>query len=183
MNDKARLIFGDETAGNLESIVKSIDKGNMSVQQIVVFSRSFDVFPWHGLDISALSTGHPEIADKLEQAKKLVGQQKIENYKNAIKSGTQDEFLKELSMTEKAEMIVLIELYENGSHRVTRLNHQEKKCIKILRKSMDEDVKQKATNDGFLNVDEWKAYNERMEKTDLEDFGLLNDEEAEYHRK
>ena len=112
-----------------------------------------------GMHLTALSKGNEELADKIDKANELIKFKRIDEFKKSVANGTHEEFLANISWTDKTSLKVDMELSRFGLPNEKDLTEEEQKYYDIIENSIKKDVEKEALSRGFDSVEAWRNHN------------------------
>lgn len=162
MKKDIRIILGDGMATSIECMVSCFDKMNLTPEQIVDYIGEMHELIRTVMHITALSNGNKELADKINKANELIKLKRIDEFKKSVANGTHEEFLANMSRTDKTSFEVDMGLFRIGLPSEKPLTEEEQRYFEIIENSINKDMEKEALSQGFDNVEAWKNYNSML---------------------
>lgn len=152
-------IFGDSMADSIECIVECLDKMDLTQEDFVDCISDMHKLIREGMYLTALSKGNNELADKICKANESIEFKRIDEFKKSVANGTHEEFLANLSYTDKCSLEVDMGLFRDEISDENDLTEEEQKYYDIIQNSINKDLKKEALSQGFDSIEAWKNHN------------------------
>lgn len=159
MKNDIHNILGDSMANSIEGIVDCLYKMDLKPEEIVDRISNMHELIRGGMHLTALSKGYEELADKIDKANELIKLKRIDEFKKSVANGTHEEFLANISWTDKTSLKVDMELSRFGLPNAKDLTEEEQKYYDIIENSIKKDVEKEALSQGFDSVEAWRNHN------------------------
>ena len=159
MKNDIHNILGDSMANSIEGIVDCLDKMNLKPEEIVDHISDMHELIRAGMHLTALSKGYEELADKIDKANELIKLKRIDEFKKSIANGTHEEFLANISWTDKSSLEVDMGLARLGLSNEKDLTEEEQKYYDIIENSINKDLEKEALSQGFDSIEAWRNHN------------------------
>lgn len=114
------------------------------------------------MHVVALGSDNQELANKIEGANNLIKQKRMDSFKQSVADGAYEDFLANMSWTEKSSLFVDMGLFRNGFSDDKPLTEEEQQYYDIINSSIDKDIEKKALSAGFDSVEAWQEYNAKQ---------------------
>lgn len=185
MNNEIRNIFGDDIANSIiEHIVKCLDKMNLTPEQIAEYIGKVSETTRALILIKALLDGNEELADKISKAIEFIELKRIDEFKKSVANGTHEDFLANMSWTDKSSLLQGMGLVRSGLPIEKPLTKEEQRYCEIIDNSIQKDIEKEALSQGFASVEDWKNHNamHRMGIETQTGMNILLHEKDDYKR-
>lgn len=144
-----------DISNSINGLVNSFNKLNLSDNEIYEHIKNLGEPVRAHIHIVALRLGNKELAEKISMANEKIKKERINNFVDSVINGTKDEFLENMSWTDKTSLKVDIEHYKDSEP--LKLDIQT--CTKIIDESIYSDLTKIAKSEGFDSVEDWRKNN------------------------
>lgn len=185
MNNEIRNIFGDDIANStIEHMVEFLDKMNLTPEQIAEYIGEVSESTRALILIKALLDGNEELADKISKAIEFIELKRIDEFKKSVANGTHEDFLANMSWTDKSSLLQGMGLVRSGLPIEKPLTKEEQRYREIIDNSIQKDIEKEALSQGFASVEDWKNHNamHRMGIETQTGMNILLHEKDDYKR-
>lgn len=185
MNDEIRNIFGDDIANSIiENMVECLDKMNLTPEQNAEYIGEAIELIRAQIHLKALLDGKKELADKILKAIEFIKLKRIDEFKKSVANGTHEDFLANISWTDKCSLSVDMGLSRSGLPSEKPLTKEEQRYREIIDNSIQKDIEKEALSQGFDSVEDWKIHNakHRMGIETQTGMNILLHEKDDYKR-
>lgn len=158
MIDDIIKIFGIETTIEIGRSVSTCRDQSITPEIIARNLEHIHEIKRDGMALFARATGDKETTKKIEIANKIIQMKRIQEFKEAVASGKEQEFLDRMSWIDKISLEVNMDLKRIIDTKKP-LTEEEQKYLDILEKSIDNDIENEALRQGFSSVEEWQKHN------------------------
>lgn len=159
MKNDIHNVLGDSIANSIEGIVDCLDKMDLKPEEIVDRISDMHELVRAGMNLTALSKGNEELADKIDKANELIKLKRINEFKKSVANGTHEEFLADISWKDKISLEVDMELSRFGLSNEKNLTEEEQKFYDIIENSIKKDLEKEALSKGFDSIEAWRNHN------------------------
>ncbi|MBQ8535511.1 MAG: hypothetical protein IJ463_07500 [Bacilli bacterium] len=159
MKNDIRNIFGDGMATSIEGMVSTLDKMDLSIEEILDYIGDMHELTRAGMHLTALSNGNKELADKINKANKYIKLKRIDEFKKSVAKGTYEEFLANMPWTDKSSLLVDMRVFGIGLPSEKNLTEEEQRYFEIIENSINKDIEKEALSQGFDSVEAWRNHN------------------------
>lgn len=153
-------IFGDSMADSIERVIDYLDRMDLTQEEFVDHISDMHELIREGMYLTALFKRNKKLADKIDKANELIKFKRIDEFKKSVANGTHEEFLANLSWTDKSSLKVDMEkLFRDGISDERDLTEEEQKYYDIIQNSINKDLEKEALSQGFDSVEAWRKHN------------------------
>lgn len=142
-------------SNSINGLINSFNNLNLSADEIYEHIKTLGESVRAHIHIVALRLGNKELAQKISMANEKIKKERINNFVDSIINGTKDEFLENMSWTDKSSLRVDIEHYKDSEP----LKLDVKTCTKIIDESIYYDLTKIAKTERFDSVEAWQKNN------------------------
>lgn len=160
MKNDIHNILGDSVADSIEGIVDCFDKMDLTPEEIVDHISHMHKLIREGMYLTALSKGNKELSDKIHKANESIKFKRIDEFKKSVANGTHEEFLANISWTDKSSLEGDMGLFRFGLSNEKALTEEEQKYYDIIENSIKKDLEKEALSQGFDSIEAWRDHNE-----------------------
>lgn len=153
-------ILGDSMADSIERVIDYLDRMDLTQEEFVDHISDMHELIREGMYLTALFKRNKKLADKIDKANELIKFKRIDEFKESVANGTHEEFLANLSWTDKCSLKVdMEELFRDGISDERDLTEEEQKYYDIIENSINKDLEKEALSQGFDSVEAWRKHN------------------------
>ena len=100
---------------SINGLINSCNNLNLSADEIYEHIKTLGEIVRAHIHIVALRLGNKELAQKISMANEKIKKERINNFVDSVINGTKDEFLSNMSWTDKTSLKVDIEHYKESA--------------------------------------------------------------------
>lgn len=150
----------DILAASVEGLVNCFERIDLTPEDIVDHIKDMNKSTIAMIEIIAFSRGDNELAKKIKKANDVIRQRAVNEFKQAVANGTYEEYLSNISWTDKTSLEVDMGLTRLKYPGEKELTDEEQLYYNIINNSIDKDLENIALSQGFTSVDAWRRNNE-----------------------
>lgn len=139
----------------INGLINDFEKMNLSTEQIYEYINKFSEFVRAKMHLYAITSGNEELAKKICKANERLKKERIDKFLDSIKNEKNDEFLANMSFTDKSSLKVDIQ----HSNDLNFSSLEVEKSLEILETSIYSDLNKFAKAEGFDSVEAWQRSN------------------------
>ena len=160
MNNEIRNIFGDDIDNSIiECMVECLDKMNLTPEQIAEYIGEASELIRELIYLKASLDGKKELADKISKANEFIKLKRNDEFKKSVANGTHEDFLANMTWTDKCSLLVGMGLFRIGIPSEKPLTEEEQRYCEIIDNSIQKDMEKEALSQGFDSVEDWRTHN------------------------